>query len=140
MVVEHLAKPERQFAEIARILKPGGRFLFHTPNGTGYPTLMARMFPDAIRSLGARLVEQRRGEDRFPTFYRANTPSQIDAIASKAGLVVEGLELLRSTATVPLIPPLATAELIFLRALGSRRLGWLRPNLIAILRRETTAS
>src|SRR4030095_86368 len=32
MVVEHLADPVEQFCEINRVLKPGGRFLFHTPN------------------------------------------------------------------------------------------------------------
>lgn len=136
MVVEHLPQPEQQFAEIARILKPGGRFLFHTPNGTGYPTLMARAVPDVIRGLGARMVERRFAEDRFPTFYRANTPARIDEIASKAGFVVEQCELHRSSATVPWLVPIAIGELLFLRALSSSRLKWLRPNLIATLRRR----
>ena len=139
MVVEHLPEPERQFAEIARILRPGGRFLFHTPNGTGYPTLMARLVPDAVRGLGARIVERRSAGDRFPTFYLANTPAKIEAIASSSGFVVERCELLRSSATVPWFPPLAAAELLFLRALASRRLEWLRPNLIATLRKHPTA-
>src|SRR5437879_6263401 len=32
MVVEHLDAPDTQFAEVHRVLCPGGRFLFHTPN------------------------------------------------------------------------------------------------------------
>ena len=32
MVVEHLDQPEVQFREICRILKPGGMFVFLTPN------------------------------------------------------------------------------------------------------------
>src|SRR6266404_459531 len=39
MVVEHLDKPEVQFQEVYRILKPGGLFLFHTPNALGYLTI-----------------------------------------------------------------------------------------------------
>ena len=136
MVVEHLPEPIQQFREIARILKPDGRFLFHTPNRTGYPTIFARMVPDSVRGLGARLIEGRAPEDRFPTFYRANTPAKIEEIASDAGFVVEQCELLRSSATMPLATPLAIAELLLLRSLANPRLDWLRPNVIATLRRE----
>jgi SAM-dependent methyltransferase len=139
MVVEHLAEPTQQFREVARILKPDGRFLFHTPNRSGYPTILARMVPDAVRGLGARLIEGRSPEDRFPTFYRANTPAKIEEIAGEAGFTVERCELLRSSATMPLVAPLAVAELLLLRSLANPRLDWLRPNLIVTLRREVSA-
>lgn len=135
MVVEHLADPVHQFREVARVLKLGGRFLFHTPNGTGYPTLMARSVPDAVRGAAARLFEGRGEADRFPTYYRANTRLRIEQLAAATGFQVDRIDLIRSSVMFPVITPLAVVELLFLRALGSARLSWLRPNMIATLRR-----
>jgi SAM-dependent methyltransferase len=138
MVVEHLPAPERQFREICRVLKPGGKFALHTPNANGYSTLMARAVPDAVRSLAALVLEKRGNDDRFRTFYRANTRGAIDRLARIAGFTVERLELVRSVAMFAMIAPLAAVELLLLRALASRRLGWLRPNLIAVLTKQVS--
>ena len=37
--LEHLYTPATQFREISRILRPGGVFIFHTPNRRGYLTI-----------------------------------------------------------------------------------------------------
>ncbi len=138
MVVEHLAEPQSQFREIGRVLKPDGVFLFHTPNATGYPTLMARALPDSVRARMADLLEGRAaGEDRFETFYRANTPADIGRAASPCGFAVERIDLIRSSAMFPTFLPLAAVELLFLRALARPSLSWLRPNLIAVLRKRS---
>jgi ubiquinone/menaquinone biosynthesis C-methylase UbiE len=136
MVVEHLADPEKQFREVWRVLAPRGRFLFHTPNGTGYPTLLARTVPDLVRGVLARLIEGRAEGDRFRTYYLANTPSRIGALAVTTGFAVGRIDLIRSSAMLPRITPLAAAELLFLRAMAAPPLSWLRPNLIAVLRKE----
>lgn len=84
-VLEHLPEPERAFAEVARVLVPGGRFIFLTPNAH-HPLLVLN------RALGwtrGRLVSQfydRAEADTFPAFYRANTPAQIERLARAAGL------------------------------------------------------
>lgn len=133
MVVEHLKDPSRQFAEIARVLRPGGRFLFHTPNAHGYPTLMARAVPDAVRGMAARIIERRPSEDRFPTFYRANTPTAIAGAAAAAGMRVEDIRFVRSNAMFWFLAPIAVFELLFLRMLGREHFAGLRPNLIVTL-------
>lgn len=84
-VLEHLASPERVFAEIARVLKPGGSFLFKTPNRRHYMPLIARFTPLAFHRFVNRL-RGRPSEDTFPTHYRANRPRDIDADASHVGL------------------------------------------------------
>jgi ubiquinone/menaquinone biosynthesis C-methylase UbiE len=44
-VMEHLDEAKTVFAEIARVLKPGGTLLFKTPNRKHYMTLIARLTP-----------------------------------------------------------------------------------------------
>lgn len=79
MVVEHLEDPGASFAEVARVLKPGGLFLFHTPNAQAFPTALARMVPDAVKAPLARVLDGRKSIDVFQTWYRCNTAE--DAIA-----------------------------------------------------------
>jgi SAM-dependent methyltransferase len=133
MVVEHLLEPATQFREIARVLRTGGRFVFHTPSLYGYPVVMARCVPDRIRGVAARILEGRAGEDRYPTLYRANSPRKIRRLAEEAGLAVARVDFVRSSAVFAMIPPLAAAELLWIRALGQERLKTLRPNLIVEL-------
>jgi hypothetical protein len=44
-VLEHVADPTRFFAEVSRLLRPGGRFLAKTPGGMHYVTVIARVTP-----------------------------------------------------------------------------------------------
>ena len=44
-VFEHLPDPARVFAEVARVLRPGGVFLGKTPNKWHYVPLIARLTP-----------------------------------------------------------------------------------------------
>lgn len=136
MVVEHLGTPEESFAEVARVLRPGGLFLFHTPNANSLPTALARVIPDAIKAPLARALDGRRAEDVFPTFYRCNTAEDIARCAENAGLVLVELSFVSSTALFSVIPPLAFFELLWLRSLQRESRRHLRSNLIALLRKN----
>lgn len=84
-VLEHVADPQRAFAEVARVLAPGGHFLFVTPNRR-HPLLALNR---ALRWTGGWLVDRLYGRetaDTFPAFYRANTPAEIDRLARQARL------------------------------------------------------
>ena len=94
-VAEHLSEPERVFAELARVLRPGGRLLVLTPNRWHYVTLSARLLPHWLhvvfnrwRGLDAR--------DVFRTAYRANTAGRLRELSAGAGLSVERLEQFES--------------------------------------------
>lgn len=121
MVVEHLDDPVAQFSDVARVLRPSGVFLFHTPNARSYVTALARRFPDAFKRVAARILENREAVDVYPTFYRANRATDIERIARRAGLIVEQVEHVNSTPAFSMFPPLLIPELLLVRQLQRRR-------------------
>lgn len=95
-VLEHLAEPARVFTAVSHTLKPGGAFVFITPNGRHPLTAFNRTLGRVGRVQG-RLVDWLYGrapDDTFPTFYRANAPSQIEELCQQSNLALELLHLI----------------------------------------------
>lgn len=90
-VLEHLDEPLRVFREVARVLKPGGVFLFKTPNKWHYMPTIARLTPHGFHQFVNRL-RGRAEVDTFPTRYRANCLGDIKRLAAEAGLLVDRVE------------------------------------------------
>jgi SAM-dependent methyltransferase len=91
-VLEHLPDPIQVFRQVWRTLKPGGIFLFKTPNRLHYVPVLARITPHGAHQFVNRL-RGRASADTFPTHYRANTPAAIRRLASEADFVVDVLRL-----------------------------------------------
>lgn len=84
-VMEHIRDPKRFAQEVARVLKPGGRYLSLTPNRYHYVTLVSSLTPSRFHTW----LNQRRGRaerDTFPTAYRLNTRRDIKRHFAQAGL------------------------------------------------------
>ena len=140
MVVEHLDNPLLQFQEVSRVLKPGGMFVFHTPNARGYSTMLARLLPEGLKLALIRALQGRPSEDVFRTFYRANTEEDIRRLARATGFEPHEVRLVASSAELAIIPPLAFLELLWIKVIQTKALRRLRTNLIVTLAKPTVTS
>jgi SAM-dependent methyltransferase len=93
-VMEHVTDPTAVYAETARLLRPGGRWIFLTANRWDYVSLIARMTPNRLHGAVVRAFEGRDEVDVFPTAYRTNDRRQITRCAKAAGFAVEHFEYL----------------------------------------------
>jgi len=91
-VMEHLEKPEAAYAEIARVLKPGGLYIFTTPSIYDYGSIAALVIPNRFHGRIVNATEGRASEDVFPTVFGSNSRRAITRQAGDAGLEVQELE------------------------------------------------
>jgi SAM-dependent methyltransferase len=94
-VLEHLENPAEVFAEIARVLKPGGHFMFKTPNKWHYMPLIATVTPLWFHQFYNK-IRGRASVDTFKTHYRANRPNDVIRNAKPAGLEPVEFKLIES--------------------------------------------
>lgn len=134
MVLEHLDAPAEVFAEVARVLAPGGRFVFVTPNRT-HPVvwLASKLISQTSRKALSRLLERRAAEHIFYTFYRANSPRQIRQLISASPLRARHLEQFSSYPFIRRPWILTALETVWIRVLDWRALHALRSNLFGDL-------
>jgi SAM-dependent methyltransferase len=73
-VIEHLSDPELFFSEAARVLVRGGYLCVKTPNALSYVGIASMLVPDRHhKRVLAKVQQDRKEEDVFPTLYRCNT-------------------------------------------------------------------
>lgn len=93
-VMEHVSHPLAAYAEVARVLRPGGRFIFLTANLWDYASLIAAAVPNRLHPWIVAHTEGRREEDVFPIVYQTNTRRAIRRAAAASSLRLERFEYL----------------------------------------------
>lgn len=91
-VMEHVEDAEGAYAEMARVLRPGGHYVFLTPNLWDYGSLVAAMTPNSLHPKIVKATEGRAEEDTFPTHFASNTKGRIRRLARKNGLLIDRLD------------------------------------------------
>ncbi len=88
-VMEHVVDPDAVYGEAARLLKPGGRWIFLTANRWDYVSLVSRLTPNRFHGAIVRRMEGREEIDVFPTAYQTNDRGQIAHHAAAQGFTVD---------------------------------------------------
>ena len=135
MVVEHIEQPEKFLADIGRVLRPSGRFIFHTPNILFWLMFLAYITPERIKKPIIWRLEERRAEDVFPTRYTLNTPWKIQRLAPRAGFDVEQIVMTGSSCIFDRLGPIGWLECFVQKGMSTFLGGRLNSNIIAVLRK-----
>ena len=85
--LEHIEDPVAFLSESWRVLRPGGRFFFRTPNRRHYVATISRFTPHWFHRLIANRARNLSADthEPWPTFYRLNTASDVTRHARAAG-------------------------------------------------------
>lgn len=86
-VLEHVEKPAAFLTEVHRLLKPGGKFMFRTPNYFHYVAIGASLTPQWFHEKVANKMRRMDADahEPWPTFYRMNTGPRLRTLGKKAG-------------------------------------------------------
>lgn len=115
-VVEHLARPEHIFREMARVLRPGGQVILFTTNALNYVPLVSRLTPAAWQSGALRRWLKRPERESHPTYFRANTRRRLACLAQATGLELTSCEYVGNPFYLAFSPLLFWFALLFEKA------------------------
>ncbi|MBE7480977.1 MAG: methyltransferase domain-containing protein [Polyangiaceae bacterium] len=86
-VLEHVERPRPFLSEVQRVMKPGARFFFRTPNIAHYVAIVSwatpQWFHRAVANRARRMEST--AHEPWPTHYRLNFPATLKREARRAG-------------------------------------------------------
>jgi SAM-dependent methyltransferase len=140
-VMEHVEDPLSFLGEISRVLKPGGAYVFRTPNRFHYVALAGGLLPHWVHESTANrlrnLSEHAHGPHR--TTYRLNSRRAIHRFAVRVGLEVESLRYVEKEPSYGMSSPLLFLAFTAYERLvnATELLRGLRSNIFGVLRKPS---
>lgn len=132
MVAEHFEDPLAATAEIARVLKPKGLLLMHTPNRFYYPMIAARLTPLWFHQRYMQAIATRKGKDVHEVYYRMNSANDIRTICKRSSLQIRELRFITSPPGYLRFSPLAFLAGALYEKTAERMFPKLRPGIILV--------
>lgn len=131
-VLEHLNDPEKAFREIFRVLKPGGKVVFLTPNVWNYNVWMIRMIPNRFHSFFTRKLYDRQEGDTYPVRYKINSVKKIAKILEPIGFKKSQLILNGDPSYISFNRPLFALARVLEKILDLKPLHFAKVHLIGV--------
>jgi SAM-dependent methyltransferase len=135
-LLEHVERPAEMLAEARRVLCPGGRLVFLTPNAWNYNVWLIRLVPNRLHHRLVRRLYDREEGDTYPVRYRLNSPRRLGRVMAEAGFHRSELVLNGDPTYVGLNRPLFAAACALERLLELGPLARARVHLIGVYERS----
>jgi SAM-dependent methyltransferase len=139
-VCEHVGDPAAHLRQIRRVLRPGGCYIFRTPNRFHYVAIVSSLTPHWFHELVANRLRNMpaAAHDPYPAHYHLNSRGQVTRHAGQAGFSIREMRLVEKEPSYAM-----SSRTLFLAFMAYERLvnstdllAMLRANLFVVLQRQ----